>query len=201
MITSGSAEEVQKRLPESIRNFLGKYEVPLTISTDIRMQIKQFISGSQLVTSYRIDDDLDLFRQIVKIALLSFGVHYKKEDRPFYYLSYKVCNCYRDVTEAFLNPDPDNESGSRLVSSLCEPELLILYNPLASIKNKKTWELCQSIADSRKYEDRKTIFITFKPEPEMDGYLKPVDFSTPKRNSTNGQSKSNVDDIIEIPYD
>jgi hypothetical protein len=70
-----------------------------------------------------------------------------------------------------------------------------------SIKNKKTWELCQSIADSRKFENRKTIFITFKSEPEMDGYLKPVDFSTPIRNSTNEQLKKDEGDIIEIPYD
>jgi len=124
MITSGSAEVAQKILMESIKAFLGGYDVPLTVSENIRMQINKFITGSQLVASYRIDDDLDLLRQIVKFALLSFGVHYKKGDRPFYYLSYKVCNCYRDVTEAFLNPDPDNESGFRLVSSLCEPDLL-----------------------------------------------------------------------------
>ena len=200
MITSGSAEKAQKGLPEPIKNFLGKYEVPLTISGDIRMQINQFISGSQLVTSYRIDDDIDQFWQIVKIALLSFGSFFKKENRPFYFLKYKVCECYRDVTEAYLNPDPDNESGSRLVDSLCDLDLLILYNPLRSIKNKKTWELCSAIADSRKFNNRKTIFITFKPEPEMDAYLKPVDFSTPLRNSTNGQLKMDVSDIHEISY-
>ena len=67
---------------------------------------------------------MDPFENIVKIALLTFGFHSKKEDRSFYFPSYKVCDCYRDITEAYLNPDPDNESGFGLVNSLCEPDLL-----------------------------------------------------------------------------
>jgi hypothetical protein len=198
MKTSGSFDLAKERAKKPIINFLGEYDVPLTISQDIRMQIKQFVSGSELVTSYQIDY-IDQFRQIVKFALLSFGLLFRKENRPFNFIKYKVCECYRDITEAYLNPDSDNESGARLVNSLCELDLLILYCPRVSIKNKKTWELCFSIAESRKFLNRKTIFITCKPESEIDDYLKPVNLSTPLRNSTNGQLKMNVGDIYELP--
>jgi hypothetical protein len=45
--------------------------------------------------------------------------------------------------------------------------LLIIYSPKLAPKNKILWSTCLSIAQSREIKGKKTVFITFKREPEL----------------------------------
>ena len=158
---------------EIYRNYLGDYFVKPIRNESIRAQIKGDISGTECVFGYQVDG-VNQFKQVVSHCILSHNRH----------IRFMVYDYYRDIVEKHLNPEP----GEKLVNSLCEPDLLVIYFPKEGVKNKLTLPLCLSIAESRRispvpnYETRrfspkKTVFITFKKEPEIEKKVRIVKLS------------------------
>jgi len=163
------ARHDEERREHILKTYLKSYYVPLTGCKGVVDQMKNDFSDCKpLVFGYQVRD-IEQFRQVVRIAILRYDC----------FIEFKVCEAYRDVTERFFREfDPDSDPEDReqgLVSSLCRPELLIIYSPAYTIKNKETWHKCLAISESRKFSDRRTVFVIFKPEPELSEVMTFVD--------------------------
>ena len=169
--------ERRKMFNLRMNNKLGDYsfeKVERIKSQAIIDRISLDVSGSECVIGYQVDG-FNQYRQVIQAFVYIFIRHLipPGSDWLCKEFVYKVCDCYKDVTERILNPEP----GEKLVNSLCELDLLIIYSPRMPIKNSSKWSYCLGVAESRRFSQKKTVFITFKPEPEVDDKVKIVKLS------------------------
>ena len=150
----------------ALKSYLGEYYEDNINSKVIADQIKSDIfDPKRYAIGYQVNDP-SLFKQIIRVAILCSSFL----NGEFRYIRYKVCDAYIDIVEKHFRNfnDDSNPEDSRIIGSLTIPELVIIYSPENSIKNKSIWPTCLSIAESRSLKSKKTVFITFKSEPDID---------------------------------